>query len=238
MDYRGLEIHRDTDPQETQIHRGHRSTGEQVMPYSNHESDLSNASGVSRREVLCAGGAAAFSSLVAALLGGAERARAEALAGPVPEVDYLAVRVVTDSFQLALAPGMKVGAVEVQRFGMPSAGKSLLEEFGLSLHVESRRGAESRNVLLDFGFTSGTLNNNLSMLRIAPEHLDALILSHGHYDHFGGLAGFLHDNRARLRAGLPPGRSEEHTSELQSPLYLVSRLPFEKKKKPTAQASH
>src|SRR5881227_2743021 len=100
-------------------YRGQRSPGEQVMPYSNHESDLSNASGVSRREVLCAGGAAAFSSLVAALLGGAERARAEALAGPVPEVDYLAVRVVTDSFQLALAPGMKVGAVEVQRFGMP-----------------------------------------------------------------------------------------------------------------------
>ena len=173
------------------------------MPYSNRESDLSNAAGVSRREVLCAGGAAAFSSVVAALLGGAERARAEALAGPVPEVDYLAVRVVTDSFQLALAPGMKVGAVEVQRFGMPPAGKSLLEEFGLSLDVESRRGAESRNVLLDFGFTSGTLNNNLSMLRIAPENLDALILSHGHYDHFGGLAGFLHDNRARLRAGLP-----------------------------------
>ncbi|TLZ47227.1 MAG: MBL fold metallo-hydrolase [Gammaproteobacteria bacterium] len=173
------------------------------MPYSNHESDLGNASGVSRRDVLCAGGAAAFSSLVAALLGGAERARAEALDGPVPEVDYLAVRVVTDSFQLALAPGMKVGAVEVQRFGMPPAGKSLLEEFGLSMHVESRRGAESRNVLLDFGFTSGTLNNNLAMLRIAPENLDALILSHGHYDHFGGLAGFLQQNRARLRAGLP-----------------------------------
>src|SRR5439155_19774805 len=83
------------------------------------------------------------------------------------------------------------------------AGKSLLEEFGLSMHVESRRGAESRNVLLDFGFTSETLNNNLAMLGIAPENLDALILSHGHYDHFGGLAGFLRQNHARLPAGLP-----------------------------------
>ncbi|TLZ43948.1 MAG: MBL fold metallo-hydrolase, partial [Gammaproteobacteria bacterium] len=173
------------------------------MPYSNRESDLSNAAGVSRRELLCAGGAAAFSSVVAALLGGAERARAQALAVPVPEVDYLAVRVVTDSFQLAIAPNMKVGAVEVQRFGMPPAGKSLLEEFGLSMHVESRRGAESHSMLLDFGFTSETLNNNLAMLGIAPENLDALILSHGHYDHFGGLAGFLRQNHARLRAGLP-----------------------------------
>src|SRR5437879_7377246 len=31
--------------------------------------------------------------------------------------------------------------------------------------------------------------------------------------------------------GGPPGRSEEHTSELQSPMYLVFRLLLEKKKK-------
>src|SRR5207249_4066255 len=90
-------------------YRGQRSPGEQVMPYGSRESDLSNASGVSRREVLCAVGAAAFSSVVAALLGGSERARAQALAVPVPEVDYLAVRVVTDSFQLAIAPNKKSG---------------------------------------------------------------------------------------------------------------------------------
>src|SRR5437762_9829676 len=35
--------------------------------------------------------------------------------------------------------------------------------------------------------------------------------------------------RRRLRAG-PPIRSEEHTSELQSPMYLVCRLLLEKKK--------
>src|SRR6476469_10303589 len=35
---------------------------------------------------------------------------------------------------------------------------------------------------------------------------------------------------ARKR-GRPPGRSEEHTSELQSPMYLVCRLLLENKKK-------
>src|SRR3712207_7842187 len=34
----------------------------------------------------------------------------------------------------------------------------------------------------------------------------------------------------RLPAGEPPGRSEEHTSELQSRQYLVCRLLLEKKK--------
>jgi 7,8-dihydropterin-6-yl-methyl-4-(beta-D-ribofuranosyl)aminobenzene 5'-phosphate synthase len=160
-------------------------------------------SGMLRRDVLCAGGAAAFSYLVAALLGGAKPARAQALSGPVPEVDRLAVRVVTDSYQLAIAPNMKVGDVEVERFGMPPAGKSLLGEFGLAMHLESRRGDVTRNMLLDFGFTPETLNNNIEMLGIEPESIDALILSHGHYDHFGGLAGFLREHRDKLRSDLP-----------------------------------
>ena len=62
-----------------------------------------------------------FAYLVMGLLGAAKPARAQALNGPVAEVDRLAVRVVTDSYQLAIAPTMKVGEVEVQRFGMPPA---------------------------------------------------------------------------------------------------------------------
>src|SRR5437762_7744016 len=36
---------------------------------------------------------------------------------------------------------------------------------------------------------------------------------------------------SRLRTSIPTARSEEHTSELQSPMYLVCRLLLEKKKK-------
>src|SRR5258708_21209817 len=36
----------------------------------------------------------------------------------------------------------------------------------------------------------------------------------------------------------PPGRSEEHTSELQSPDHLVCRLLLEKKKKITESSHH
>lgn len=160
-------------------------------------------SSISRRDVLCAGGSALLSYLVWGLLGGVRPARAETLGATVPEVDQLAVRVVTDSYQLAIAPNTRIGTVDVQRFGMPAAGKSLLGEFGLAMHLESRRGAETRHMLLDFGFTPETLNNNLAMLGIAPESIDALILSHGHYDHFGGLVGFLHQHRSALRADLP-----------------------------------
>jgi metal-dependent hydrolase (beta-lactamase superfamily II) len=73
----------------------------------------------------------------------------------------------------------------------------------------TQRGSEIRNVLIDFGYMPGTLNNNISVLKLDPAEIDALVLSHGHYDHFGGLVGFLAANKigsaliARLNSGKP-----------------------------------
>jgi 7,8-dihydropterin-6-yl-methyl-4-(beta-D-ribofuranosyl)aminobenzene 5'-phosphate synthase len=101
-----------------------------------------------------------------------------------------------------------VGDVEVQRVGqiLPkdnSNPRVLLNEWGLSLHLESQRGAENRQVLIDFGWSPQTLLYNMDILRVDPARLDALILSHGHYDHFGGMVGFLQANRGKLKLGLP-----------------------------------
>lgn len=166
-----------------------------------------NETAVSRREVLCAGGAVAFSALVAGLLGTTKPARAQPVAGSVPEIDRLTVRVVTDSYHLILTPSTKVNGVEVQRYGLPVSAqpprKALVSEWGLSLHLESQRGGEVRQILLDFGYTPETLNNNLGVLGVSADKLDALVLSHGHFDHFGGLVGFLQANTGKLKAQIP-----------------------------------
>ena len=73
---------------------------------------------------------------------------------------------------------------------------------GPGLHLESRRGQESRRYLLDFGFTPDVYANNLDLLKIDVGTVDALILSHGHYDHVGGLLGFLEAYRPRMRKDL------------------------------------
>lgn len=142
-------------------------------------------------------------------LGGARVAMAEPLAGgtAVPEVDGVSVRVVTDSYHHAFEPTQTVGDVRIQRVGTTlsrqAPPRTLQNEWGLSLHLESARRDERRQVLIDFGFTAETLNGNLDLLGVDPARLDALVLSHGHYDHFGGLVGFLQRHEGRLKADLP-----------------------------------
>jgi 7,8-dihydropterin-6-yl-methyl-4-(beta-D-ribofuranosyl)aminobenzene 5'-phosphate synthase len=163
---------------------------------------------VSRRDVLCGGGAGVLTAMIAALLGDTKPVRAETISGSVPEIDALAVRVVVDSYQFAVAPGRTQEGVEIQHFGWglhkdTPPGRTLVSEFGLAMHIESRRGAQTRSALVDFGFTSEALINNTELLGIDPSLLDALVLSHGHYDHFGGLVGFLKKHKSGLKPKLP-----------------------------------
>jgi 7,8-dihydropterin-6-yl-methyl-4-(beta-D-ribofuranosyl)aminobenzene 5'-phosphate synthase len=169
---------------------------------------LCQCNAMHRRDVVCGGGAAMFSAIVATLMGSSKPVKAGVISGSVPELDSLAVRVVIDSYQFAVAPSPKLADVDIQHFGWGVSsdkppGRTLISEFGLSILAETRRGTETRTVLQDFGFTPEALINNTSLLGIDPVGLDALVLSHGHYDHFGGLAGFLRASNGKLKPKLP-----------------------------------
>ena len=115
---------------------------------------------MTRRNFVRAGTAAAGTFLLGTAIRRSGPARAGAQTSAPPAVDRLAVRVVVDSYQDALVRTARVGEVEVQRFGVVSGaglGKHVHNEFGLSLHLESQRGSETRQALLDFGFTPTAL---------------------------------------------------------------------------------
>lgn len=63
----------------------------------------------------------------------------------------------------------------------------ILAENGLSLLIEAESKGSTIRVLLDTGLTGDTLINNCKELGINLSQVDAVVISHNHYDHTGGL---------------------------------------------------
>lgn len=71
-----------------------------------------------------------------------------------------------------------------------SLSKELGSEHGLSLYIETN----SRKILFDVG-ASNLFLENARKLNVDISDVDYLIISHGHYDHGGGLKTFLLENK-------------------------------------------
>lgn len=74
-----------------------------------------------------------------------------------------------------------------------ASAPGLLGEHGASLFIE----ADEQCLLLDTG-QGLTLQQNAARLGIALERVTAVVLSHGHYDHTGGLDAVIEITGARL----------------------------------------
>lgn len=72
-----------------------------------------------------------------------------------------------------------------------SDSKTLKSKHGLSLYIET----DNHKVLFDVGPDS-TFLENAGKLGIDLTKVDTVIISHGHYDHGGGLADFLQINKS------------------------------------------
>lgn len=68
-------------------------------------------------------------------------------------------------------------------------GQGLFAEHGLSIYIET----EHQKILFDTG-QSGLFIQNAQKLGVEIGDIDCLVLSHGHYDHTGGLYPFLKAN--------------------------------------------
>jgi len=165
--------------------------------------------GASLAGPLCAGGAGFVSAMMATLAASNRTQAAKTLRGEVPEVDWLGVRIVTDTTIVQFVPQEKRNGFAIERRvgGNTHPDKpprtTLQGEWGLALHAESKRGDDTRHVMIDFGYTPEVLLNNMDILKVDPARFDAMVLSHGHYDHFGGMVGFLNAHGKALKKKLP-----------------------------------
>ena len=152
----------------------------------------------SRREFLKASSSAVA---IAATGGLAGMGSARAAAIEAPAIDKLSIRVLVDSsFDLFFRPAQVNGVSITPPPRMPDFRRTLHNEWGLSLWLESQRAGVDKTMMLDYGYSQNVLYNNMELIGVDPRKLDALIVSHGHYDHFGGLIGFLDKYRAQLPA--------------------------------------
>jgi 7,8-dihydropterin-6-yl-methyl-4-(beta-D-ribofuranosyl)aminobenzene 5'-phosphate synthase len=144
---------------------------------------------------------------------------------PVPTIDSLSVTVVMDSSHDIFLRAPTPAAVRIKRFAWPSTWPKTLEgQWGLSLALESRAGGEAHRTLLDFGYQPDPVLANMELLGIDPSKFEAIILSHGHFDHYGGLVGFLKKHRTSMRENLT--------------LYVGGEDNFCERKLPTATPGH
>lgn len=105
----------------------------------------------------------------------------------IREADRLEVTILMDNYTDMLV----TENTSVCRRPQLSLPQILLAEHGLSCLIKVYAGAEEHTVLMDAAVTPACLLNNIELLKADPESIESIVLSHGHPDHFLGLAGLL-----------------------------------------------
>ena len=118
----------------------------------------------------------------------------------LPEIDELRITSVVDNYlDLLLRDD---GPARRRPRGEKSYERCLCSEHGLAELVESRRGVDVFPLMFDFGASPLVFLHNLDLLvqdwNVDLSAISTLVLSHGHWDHFGGLLTFLAERRASL----------------------------------------
>jgi hypothetical protein len=109
-------------------------------------------------------------------------------------VDRVEVQVLVDNAtdNLSSVPSFvetEVAALGRRRRGSWVLGGSCLccAAFGLSCLISVRKGVETRTLLFDAGPEDAVLEQNVSRLGVDLGLVEAIVLSHGHWDHGGGM---------------------------------------------------
>ncbi|MEV8514256.1 MBL fold metallo-hydrolase [Dactylosporangium sp. NPDC051484] len=105
--------------------------------------------------------------------------------------DGVRITVLDENFIDILLPSTS----RVTRYGMDQHFNSkygeILAENGLCFYVETFSAGTVTTVLFDAGLTAPVVLHNAALLGIDLADVDAVVLSHGHPDHTGGVIGVL-----------------------------------------------
>jgi 7,8-dihydropterin-6-yl-methyl-4-(beta-D-ribofuranosyl)aminobenzene 5'-phosphate synthase len=120
---------------------------------------------------------------------------------PLEPVDSLSVTTlvdnVFDTFMPDQGPAHRVSAASRGKTA-PSATMvgglvpdQLIAEHGLSLMLTVTKGDQTHHLLFDTGVSPGGMIGNMDRLQIDPRDIEAIVCSHGHFDHTAGFDGLI-----------------------------------------------
>jgi 7,8-dihydropterin-6-yl-methyl-4-(beta-D-ribofuranosyl)aminobenzene 5'-phosphate synthase len=113
------------------------------------------------------------------------------------------------------------GTAQAPQFESGTTRVGLMAEHGFSALVSVRTGSSTTSVLFDTGLSPDAMVTNADRLGVDVSTVNAVVLSHGHFDHAGGLAGLagrlgarsmpmvVHPGAWARRRLAPPGASPE-----------------------------
>jgi len=136
-------------------------------------------------------------------------------------VDNVYDALLTSDDTITRAP-LAAGTAQAPQFEPGRTHVGLIAEHGFSALVTARRGATTTSVLFDTGLSPEAMVTNAGRLGIDLSGLHAIVISHGHFDHAGGLAGLAARRGTRSvpmvvhplvwtrrRLALPGGRADD-----------------------------
>jgi 7,8-dihydropterin-6-yl-methyl-4-(beta-D-ribofuranosyl)aminobenzene 5'-phosphate synthase len=123
---------------------------------------------------------------------------------PLQPVDSIEIAILVDNAcdlllrsneraRRATLAGSGAPRVEAPLMLDPHLPDMLIAEHGFSALVTVTMGGRTRRVMFDAGLSVGGLAHNLRALQISIADVEAIVMSHGHSDHVGGLNGLIRE---------------------------------------------
>jgi 7,8-dihydropterin-6-yl-methyl-4-(beta-D-ribofuranosyl)aminobenzene 5'-phosphate synthase len=119
----------------------------------------------------------------------------------IPEAESITITVITDNYATTQERNYKIAR-------RPPRITSYLDnalhgEHGLAYQVETVVGGQSHSCLFDFASDAQGVMRNMKLLKIDLSRVEALGVSHPHWDHCYALMEILTANKEKFRKGIP-----------------------------------
>jgi len=123
----------------------------------------------------------------------------------IPEAERIVVTVITDNYYDAMRPDDKIAKRHSNTVwgALPTLDLVLHAEHGLAYHVETTLDGQSHSFLFDFASDAQGMKRNIQLLKIDLKKIEAMALSHDHFDHQAALLDLLKDNKEEIPRGIP-----------------------------------